>query len=62
MYAAMFGAFAGVAIKCVEFFVGSDLTMRGKLGELWAFAFIGAAALALVAVIWNSFLRRQNSN
>jgi len=62
MYAAMFGAFVGIVIKCVEIFVRSDLTMRGKLGEVWAFAFAGAVVLALAAVIWNRFLRRPNSN
>ncbi len=57
MYAAILGAFAGIVIKCVALFVRSDLTMRGQLGEVWAFAFIGAGVLALVAVIWNRFLR-----
>ena len=62
MYAAILGAFVGVVMKCVEILVRSDFTVRGKLGEVWAFAFAGAVALALAAVIWNRFLRRPNSN
>jgi hypothetical protein len=62
MYAAILGAFAGIVIKCVEILVRSDFAMRGKLAEIWAFAFGGAIVLALVAVIWNRFLRRPNSN
>jgi len=62
MYAAMVGAVVGIVIKCVDFFVWSDLTLRGKLGEVWLFAFVGAAAMALVAVIWNRLLRRPHSN
>ena len=60
MYAAVLGAFVGGVIKCVEILVRSDFTMRGKLAEIWAFAFVGAIVLALVAVIWNRFQRRNS--